>query len=491
MNAHRMNRDTGARLPFLRPGQPEDVIAWRGKQPITRREFLRDLTALAARLPERTHVLNHCEDRYRFMVGLVAALTRGQVSLFPSNRAPEVLAQLARDYPDMYCLTDQRTPDMSPSAATHKDVRVSREAGCRERPEHLDVRARPPEETSVMEVCTYDTSGTCAGAQDPTFPPEQLVAIAFTSGSTGVPKRYPKYWGGVVQEARIAGERLGLDARSPGRILATVPAQHMYGFVYSVILPAQWGYALGAERPFYPEDIRRALADLPGPAILVTTPVHIRACVLDGAPLPPLDFILSSTAPLDANLAAQTEALYGTRVLEFFGSTETGAIAARRQAETAVWRTFEGIRVAPADDGFRVEAPYLPEPMVLADRADVLNEHEFVLHGRNADIVKIAGKRIALGDLNHQLLAIEGVVDGTFFLPDGDPGREPRLAAFVVAPGYRREDVLESLRHRIDPVFLPRPLRLVEALPRNATGKLPRDHLQRLLQETAAKEATE
>ena len=112
----------GVRLPFLRPGQPEDVIAWHGNQSVTRQQFLCDLAALTARLPDRTHVLNHCEDRYQFLVGLAATLTRGQVSLFPSNRAPEVLAQLARDYPDVYCLTDQHTPGRSPSAAKHMDV---------------------------------------------------------------------------------------------------------------------------------------------------------------------------------------------------------------------------------------------------------------------------------------------------------------------------------------------------------------------------------
>jgi len=438
------------RLPFLQPGRPEDVIAWHASRPVTRRDFLRDLAALASRLPHRPYVLNHCEDRYQFLVGLAAALTRGQVSLFPSNRAPEVLAQLKRDYPGMYCLTDQRTP----------------------------------EEAAVMEVCAYDTSGTVAEARDPAFPPEQLVAVAFTSGSTGVPKRYPKHWGGFVHEARIAGVRLGLDAAHGGQLLATVPAQHMYGFVYSVILPVQWGYVMSAERPFYPEDIRRALAALPGPAILVTTPVHIRACVLDGVQLPPLDFILSSTAPLDAAVAAQAETLYGAHVQEFYGSTETGAIASRRQAESPVWRTFDDIRVAAVEDGFRVEAPYLPEPMVLADCAEVVSEREFVLHGRSTDLIKIAGKRSALGDLNHQLLAIEGVLDGTFFLPDAESGREPRLTAFVVAPGCRREDILQSLRSRIDPVFLPRPLRLVESLPRNATGKLPRSRLLQLLQES-------
>ena len=40
--------------------------------------------------------------------------------------------------------------------------------------------------------------------------------------------------------------------------------------------------------------------------------------------------------------------------------------------------------------------------------------------------------------------------------------------------------LIENLRQRIDPVFLPRPLLLVDRLPRNATGKLPQQALQAL-----------
>jgi len=443
------------RIPLLRPGTPQDVIAWRGTTPITRAQFLVDLAALAARLPEQPYVLNHCEDRYHFLVGLAATLTRGQVSLFPSNRAPEVLVGLARDYQGVYCLTDQPQP----------------------------------EEAAAMPVCVYDTAGAAAPADEPAFPPAQLVAIAFTSGSTGVPKRYPRHWGGFVHESRVAGERLRLDPQRGGHVLATVPAQHMYGFVYSVIMPVQWGYVIGAERPFYPEDIRRALATRPCPPILVTTPVHIRACVLDGTAFPPLELILSSTGPLDAGLAARAEALYATRVEEFYGSTETGAIASRRQAETDRWLTFADITVAAADEGFRVSAPYLAAPQLLTDTVTVHGERQFSLFGRNAEIVKIAGKRIALGDLNRLLLAIDGVQDGTFFLPDAEGGREPRLTAFVVAPGVSRERLIEALRQQIDAVFLPRPLRLVDRLPRNATGKLPRGSLVQLYREIEEKEA--
>jgi acyl-coenzyme A synthetase/AMP-(fatty) acid ligase len=444
-------------FPLLHPGVPGDVVAWRGTQPITRQQFRRDLASLLATLPDRPYVLNHCEDRYHFLVGLAASMLKQQVSLFPSNRAPEVLAQLARDYPAVYCLTDQADA----------------------------------EEAVAMEVIRYDTGAERGIAGDPVFPGEQLVALAFTSGSTGVPKRYPKYWGGFVRESQVAGQRLGLDAVRGGQVLATVPAQHMYGFVYSVILPVQWGYVIGAERPFYPEDIRRALAARPVPAVLVTTPVHIRACVLDAVQLPPVEFILSSTAPLEAALAAEAETRFGTRVQEFYGSTETGAIASRRQAESAVWRTFDQVTVSEVDEGFKIEAAYLPEAQVLGDAVEVRSPCEFVLHGRNTEIVKIAGKRVALGDLNRQLLAIDGVRDGTFFLPDSGTGLETRLAALVVAPGKTRGQLLEALRERIDPVFLPRPLRLVESLPRNATGKLPRATLLALYRQLEEKAAAE
>jgi acyl-coenzyme A synthetase/AMP-(fatty) acid ligase len=50
----------------------------------------------------------------------------------------------------------------------------------------------------------------------------------------------------------------------------------------------------------------------------------------------------------------------------------------------------------------------------------------------------------------------------------------------VVAPTLDAAAILSALRERVDPAFLPRPLLLVEALPRNETGKLPQQALQAL-----------
>jgi acyl-coenzyme A synthetase/AMP-(fatty) acid ligase len=105
------------------------------------------------------------------------------------------------------------------------------------------------------------------------------------------------------------------------------------------------------------------------------------------------------------------------------------------------------------------------------------------MHGRLADLVNIAGKRSSLAYLNHQLNSISGVLDGAFFHFE-DP-RAPhkdvtRVAACVVAPGLNAAQLLQALRERLDPAFLPRPLLLVPRLPRNGTGKLPREALQAL-----------
>ena len=112
------------------------------------------------------------------------------------------------------------------------------------------------------------------------------------------------------------------------------------------------------------------------------------------------------------------------------------------------------------------------------------------MHGRIADLVNIAGKQHSLASLNHLLTSIPGVVDGSFYMPEeASHDHVTRLAACVVAPGLDAPRLLAALREHIDPVFLPRPLLFVDALPRNRTGKLPHAFLQSLFQSRGARES--
>jgi acyl-coenzyme A synthetase/AMP-(fatty) acid ligase len=195
---------------------------------------------------------------------------------------------------------------------------------------------------------------------------------------------------------------------------------------------------------------------------------------------PPVDLVVSATAPLSQELAREVEGKYRTGLLEIYGSTETGQIASRRTADTAVWRLWPGVRLSVANGQVFAQGGHIEQLTPMCDVIEVTGEEEFLLHGRTADLVNVAGKRSSFGYLNTQLNAIPGVVDGAFFLREGATGSTgvSRLAAVVVAPGLSAAALTEQLRQRIDPVFLPRPLLIVENLPRNATGKLPQQALQ-------------
>ena len=272
-----------------------------------------------------------------------------------------------------------------------------------------------------------------------------------------------------------------LDGRSHA-LVGTVPAQHMYGFESSLLLALLSGNAFCAERPFYPADVAATLDAMPRPRVLVTTPVHLRTLLASEIPLPAVELVISATAPLTRELAVAVETRYQTHLLEIYGSTETGQIALRRSAHTDAWRLWPGVTLSTADAGTFAYGGHVEQRTLMCDVIDILNQDEFLLHGRSADMVNVAGKRSSFAYLNAQLHAIPGVRDGAFFFRDdrsADTG-VARLGAMVVAPGMSAAELTEHLRQRIDPAFLPRPLLLVDQLPRNATGKLPQQAMQQL-----------
>lgn len=445
----------GARLSPLVEGAADRVVAFDGPTPVTRARFERHVRAVAARLPDARHAVNLCEDRYRFIVALCAAAVRGQVTLLPSSRAPGVIDSVLADHADSQCLADA---PLDPA---------------------------PPRTWSLPAVL-----------EELDGPPLQVLAdaplvIGFTSGSTGQPKPNPKtlasFATSTAQNLAAIGDLLGAET-TPA--VATVPPQHMYGMEMSVLLPLLGDVAVHGARPFFPQDVARALADCPRPALLVTTPVHLRALVqarIDDPAfaMPAMAGIVSATAPLPRDLAQAAEDAFGCEVRELFGSTETCILARRRTALGDAWTPLPGVHLTPQPDGTLAHAAHLASPVPLADLVEVLPDGRFELRGRNADLLEIAGKRASLGDLTRRLLAVPGVHDGVVVQLDADACGVRRIAALAVAPGLSPSDILRALRAQMDPVFLPRRLRCVAALPRNATGKLPRDAVLGLLQHRA------
>lgn len=444
---------TGSAQPQpLAVGSGDRILAFDRNGCIDLETFLAQVRGVAAVLPAGRHAVNLCEDRYRFLVAFCAVALRGQVTLLPSSRAPAVITDVLAQYADSYSLGDGLLEAVPPG---HWLL-----------PEPLPVLAGE------------------APAEVPVIDESAIVAIGFTSGSTGHPKPNPKTWAAFRASTgqNLAALESLWQGHAMANVVATVPPQHMYGMELSVLLPLLGPAGLHAGRPFFPQDVARVLEETPEPRLLATTPVHLRALVESGVRLPPLCGIVSATAPLSQELAAAAEASFGCEVREVFGSTETCVIARRRTARETAWTPLPGVEVHPRPDGALVSAAHLPLPVALADLLELEGDGRFHLRGRQADLLEIAGKRASLGDLTRRLLAIPGVVDGVVLqLDEDDALGVARVAALVVAPTLEEAAILARLRESVDPVFLPRPLKRVSALPRSETGKLPRAELLRLL----------
>jgi len=442
-----------AAIPLISHNDSDSVFAWRAGQAVSVAHFLRDVGQLAQSLPDKRHVLNLCTDRYRFAVGFAAALLRKQTSLLPPNYTPSFVEQLELSYPDMYCLAD--------GEVAFQGVEVM----------------RYPQQSGTDEALR----------EIPAIPAEQRAALVFTSGSTGQPVAHPKSWGSLCKGAAAEASALGIARNSGMAVLGTVPAQHMYGLESCMLLAMQNGLALVAERPFYPADICAQLAVLPRPRCLISTPVHLRTLLSGAVELPGVEFVLSATAHLAPQLASEAEARFAAPLYEIYGCTEAGMVASRRTTQGEAWNLLNGVGLQQDAQGNRVLGGHVEIEAPLSDVIERNADGTFILHGRTADLVNIAGKRTSLASLNHHLNAIPGVLDGVFFMPDDSDGEMKRPLAFVVAPGLKSESILGALRHSVDAVFLPRPLYFVDALPRNTTGKITREALVQLMERCAKK----
>jgi acyl-coenzyme A synthetase/AMP-(fatty) acid ligase len=447
----------------------EAVLFHRPHGAVTAAGFLAAASRLAARLPAPPHaggddaapVINLCADRYLFALGFAACLLRGRVSLLTGDRSPSRLAGLAARFPGMIALADGPMPMPMPMPV-------------------VAVADGPP--------------GPAAAARDraaavPAIPADRLAAIVFTSGSTGEPVGHRKAWGALVARSVDAARRFRLGPAAPAAVVGTVPPQHMYGFETTVLLPLHAAAASWCGPAFYPVDVAAALAAVPGPRVLVTTPLQLRALLGAAIAPAPIARVISATAPLDPAMAQAAERRWGTEVWEIFGATEVGSIASRRATAGPEWRSYPRVRLAPLPPGpgepdaasgiaapgglVSVRAPYAA-PFPLNDRLDLQDPTRFRLLGRNGDVVKLGGRRASLAGLTRILTGIDGVEDGIFVVPDDLETRPTaRLLAFAVAPGLPAEAILAELRTRIDPLFLPRRVVRLDRLPRDPLGKLP------------------
>lgn len=329
----------------------------------------------------------------------------------------------------------------------------------------------------------------------------------YTSGSTGARKAVPKTLANIEEELsvleRTFGGRLGDCA-----VLSTVSHQHIYGLLFRLLWPLCAGRPFISETPLLWDELLAARRSLPA-VCLVSSPVHLEHAGGPGrtaAPPAGCRIIFSSGAPLGENTAEIIRERWGLPVIEVFGSTETGGVGWRVQTgphKSGLWTPLKGVTVSesaagPAGGRLRVSSVFASSSAVngwcaLGDSGSVFPDGRFRAAGRLDRIVKIAGKRLSLDDmefrLNRQPWIEQAVL--TPLKSHGGSNRASIGAVIVLSPRGKallreRGRLAVSKKFRIelkkhfDAVTLPRYFRYADSLPLNSQGKISQAALKEL-----------
>lgn len=302
---------------------------------------------------------------------------------------------------------------------------------------------------------------------------DRTALIFSTSGTTGTPRPIGKVTAQLLDEAETLASHLRIE---DGEAFALgVPSTHLFGFLFGIALPTARALRIHA-------GLVRTGVDL-GPAFVpdrfVGAPPTIHSFVRSVG-IPTRFEVVSSGAELSAEIAAEAHAAGASRVVEIFGSTETGGIGTRDRGD-GLFVPLPGVALG-RHEPTTVTSPFTAgESVELTDRFEFEGEG-FRFVGRDADLAKIGGRRISVGAVEARLRAIPGVTDAAVRARPSTSARGSRLAALVVGD-VDLDAIRAFLATELDPEFLPRPLVRVASIARSPSGKQPIASFERQLED--------
>lgn len=325
----------------------------------------------------------------------------------------------------------------------------------------------------------------------------KAAAVLFTNDSAGEPK-------GVLRtdenlEAAAQNIAKALDVTPEDRILTTVPLFHAYGFDLGLVLALRYGATLYLEDEVAPKRIMKLLREqeidlLPGtPALYgglaklpTAKPLKIKRARY-----------LSGGSALPESTAEAFKDRWGVRLMPIYHTTETSTIAIDKQSKTygSVGKPIDGVEVklgAATDAGspIWVRAKSCAQKAIgsgqpargrgsevpvggfdaqgflrTGDLGQMDKSGKLTLFGREDHLVKVDGKRVALGEVESCLESFPKV-QGARVRVITDPLGGPMMVASVVVLGKcKAEEIIDHCAKNLAPYKVPRRVEFCEDLP--------------------------
>jgi acyl-coenzyme A synthetase/AMP-(fatty) acid ligase len=306
----------------------------------------------------------------------------------------------------------------------------------------------------------------------------------FTGGTTGHPKVWTKTALNLFGEAFFLSEKFSIDKNDC--VLVTAPPYHIYGFLFSILLPLVSSSKVTADICSFPQEIRNGLKKY-SPTILASIPIHYRIMKSGEIPGDSLRMAFSSAGKLEDIDADYFYQKTGAELVEIYGSTETGGIACRYRARGEKnLEAFEIIDWKVINERLYVRSPFISPDIATdpdgffqtGDRVRTHDEKYFSLLGRADGIVKVGGKRVDLEDIRNRIIKIPGITDAVVFAIPDTRGRESCVCAMVQG-NIDKEELITTISHQVEQYAIPRQIQVVEKIPFSPSGKYDRKSLEK------------
>ena len=315
--------------------------------------------------------------------------------------------------------------------------------------------------------------------------PDEPFLQLFTGGSTGKPKVWSKSPRNLFAEAFYLKGKFDISDRD--LFISTVPPYHIYGLLFSVLVPFVSQAKVLSDIYTFPQEII-STTNKHKATVLVSVPIHYRSLKVNTLSTPSLKAAFSSAGALNRSDAIYFQKNTGLGITEIYGSTETGGIAARSLSEhTESWKPADVVSWRLSGKRLSIKSPFVSVEMekdadgfcITGDEVQPEKDNRFILLGRADGIVKVAGKRVDLLDVQNKILTLPTVIDALVIALPAEKGRESVIAA-LVACQLNEIQLKKMMLEKLEPYAMPRRIKIVPSITRTAAGKIDRQKIEQI-----------